>query len=221
MPDQNTEDDAYFGSGLEHTPAISQGSVHLLTNQGTSVFTCERLLDNTNIDSVYTDGGIIGSNPSAIGGTWSAVFVSGNALVAERSGVILPNDVWRKEDGIGHTKLVTATIENNIAETIAIMLALESLPAGWRGTLYGDNLNSIRRARDLKIKDAVPKFIKDRLLKVRETVAPAFVLLGGHPTLAEVEAGARSDGKPVSRWNVRADKLCREAAAKHLKAVAP
>lgn len=169
------------------------------------MFSCERLFDSSEIDEVYTDGGIIGKNPSAIGGTWAVVFVRSGELHGERSGVILPSDIGME------------TVENNIAETIAIMLALECLPIGWSGTLFGDNLNSIRRARDLKIKDAVPKFVKDRLLAVRQTVEPTFVLLGGHPTIAEAEAGIRADGKRVSKWNVRADKLCCLAAAEYLK----
>lgn len=177
---------------------------HLLTNTGIFMFNIECLEENLEVDSVYTDGGIIGKNPSEIGGTWAAVFVFQDKVVAERSGVILPADIGMD------------TVENNIAETIAILLALEALPFGWNGMVYGDNLNSIRRARDLKIKDAVPKFIKDRLLAVRLDKSPGFTLLGGHPTKAEVEAGRRADGKLVSKWNVLADKLCCKSAASHL-----
>lgn len=156
------------------------------------------------VDSIYTDGGIIGRNPSPDGGTWAVVFVKDGAMVAERSGVILPTDIGME------------TVENNIAETIAIMLGLEALPPGWSGQVFGDNLNSIRRAREPnKIKAIVPKFIKDRIVAARSELAPAFELLGGHPTKAEVEAGRRADGKLVSKWNVLADKLCCKAAAEH------
>jgi len=166
------------------------------------VFICKPLPDNTNIDEVYTDGGVIGRNPSKIGGTWAAVFIRGGEVLAERSGAILPSDIGMDD------------VENNITETIAILLALETLPIGWNGTLFGDNLNSIRRAEHPeKIKAVVPKFIKDRMIAVRGILEPKFVLLGGHPTIAEVEAGVRADGKRVSKWNVMADKLCCRAAA--------
>lgn len=168
------------------------------------MFDCKPLIDQSGIESVYTDGGIIGRNPSPIGGTWAAIFVKNGELHAERSGVILPSDIGMD------------TVENNIAETIAVLVALEMLPDGWSGTLYGDNLNSIRRAEfPEKIKPIVPQFIKDRMIAARKRVSPKFVLLGGHPNLAEVEAGVRADGKPVSKWNVHADSVCCRRANDH------
>lgn len=167
------------------------------------------------ITAVYTDGGIIGPNPSRIGGAWAFVAIvdAEDGVVYERSGVIKPPDVW------GHVaprQAALSTIENNIAETIAILLALEALPEGWRGTFYGDNLNSIRRAREPReCKDAVPRFLRDRLVIAAETRHVEFHLLGGHPTAVDVQRGCRIDGTPVSKWNARADKLCRMITAQY------
>lgn len=110
------------------------------------------------------------------------------------------------------------TVENNITETIAILLALETLPLGWTGTLYGDNLNSIRRAREpRKIKKVVPSFIREAMVAACDKVAVQYVLLGGHPTKQELIDGRRKDGAMVSKWNVMADKLCCIAAENHIR----
>lgn len=154
--------------------------------------------------AVYTDGGVIGKNPSPDGGTWAFVLIGGatTTFVLDRSGLVLPSDIGMD------------TVENNITETIAILLALETVPPGWSGTLYGDNLNSIRRAQEPKaIKKVVPQFIKDRMIAaVARAGAVEYVLLSGHPTKAELEAGVSKEGRPVSQWNIRADKLCCEQA---------
>src|SRR5581483_9597584 len=78
------------------------------------------------IVALYCDGGVVGHNPSSIGGTWAwcAVDEEGNRVI-ERGGVVVapPN----------------RPITNNHTEQIAITLALEAMPDGWEGTVYSDS----------------------------------------------------------------------------------
>lgn len=170
------------------------------------MLTCRPLDPDTTCNAIYTDGGVFGKNPSKDGGSWAFVAVQrvvpndpkSDLLETSRSGIVLPSDIGME------------TVENNITETIAILLSLESLPEGWIGTFYGDNLNALRRAaKPREIKKVVPQFIKDRMIAATARVKVIeYVLLGGHPNKAELDAGRRSDGKPVSQWNVLADSLC-------------
>lgn len=165
-------------------------------------------VDGDSVNRVFCDAGVIGKNPSKDGGTWAfvGVFASGDFdnVIFQQSGVVLPTDIEMD------------TVENNICETIAILLALEAMPDGWFGTVYSDNLNAIRRARaPREMKKIVPQFVKDRMIAATARVKVIeYVLLGGHPNKDELKSGYRSDGKPVSRWNVLADDLCCKEAAK-------
>lgn len=166
--------------------------------------------------AVYTDAGILGKgNRSLIGGTYSFVYVGLDVCNEPGSEVDQPME-FELYSGIGTIKPEHTAglgyVECNLAETIAILMALEGLPVGWKGTLYGDNLNSIRRAiHPRKCKGIVPKWVKDRLIKAAECRDVFFQLVGGHPSDEEVERGYRSDGKIASRWNVRCDKLATQA----------
>src|ERR1044072_235490 len=87
------------------------------------------------LDAVYTDGGVIGSNPSLIGGTWAFCYVKNDLFVDARSGSVTPEVI-----GLAH-------VSNNFTELLAIIEALENLPAGWEGSLFTDSEGSLRRAK--------------------------------------------------------------------------
>lgn len=160
------------------------------------------------IHAIFTDGGVYGPNPSKVGGTYSFVYVG-------RGQIDNPEFEWELHSGIGIIKpsdIGMDTVESNIAETIGILMALEGTPKGWKGTLYCDNLNSIRRAREPKrIKAIVPQWVRTRLRAAVECREAWFALVGGHPTAKDLERGHREDGKMVSKWNVRCDQLCGQA----------
>jgi ribonuclease HI len=107
------------------------------------------------------------------------------------------------------------TCSNNLSEFIAVLKALESLPFGWDGTVWTDS--DVTRRRFSNITHAAMKGITDELIE-SATVAMArlpnvkFRLLGGHPTKAELVAGQREDGRPVSEHNVWYDKACGKQA---------
>jgi ribonuclease HI/DNA modification methylase len=157
--------------------------------------------DETEVIEVYADGGVVGRNPSAAGGTWAWCHVTaGGRMAAESSGFVEPADAGTPE------------VSNNQTEFLALLLCLEALPAGWSGRVFTDSGVTLQRFRDpegVKQKGVRPEWV-DRLRAVRDRLGVLhFTLLGGHPTRADLEAGTRaSDGKPVSKWNVYCDKAC-------------
>ncbi len=104
---------------------------------------------------------------------------------------------------------------NNLAEVVALVHALEPLPAGWAGRVRTDSLNAILAwARPEFPPKYVPADWWDRLLAARDRLGPlSWELLGGHPVRSELAAGVRRDGKPVSRWNVACDAAATHAGA--------
>lgn len=144
---------------------------------------------------VYTDGGVIGRNPSSHGFTWAAVLLDSDSEHVVMSGVVTPRDVG------------LTSVENNMAETVAIVMALEALPAGWSGTIYTDNLNSLRRA-DTKRLGKGSRFnasLSGRFYEaVRRCPDVSYRLVIGHPTRKE-KADPHANWSP---WNVLADTFC-------------
>lgn len=158
-------------------------------------------------DMIFTDGGVILKNPSTHGGTWAFCWVDADCTgerTLERSGRVTPA-------GIG-----LPTVTNNVTELLAAVEGLESAPDGWAGTLYTDSLVTLRRVeqteRQAKL-NGVPEALCVRLAAVKSRLgAYSVVLLGGHPTRAELLEGKRRDGLPCSPHNVWCDLACgREA----------
>lgn len=155
--------------------------------------------------SLYCDGGVIGRNPSRDGCTWAWVRVCADGVVRARdSGIITP------------AMAGLPTLENNLAETAALLFGLETLPAGWRGTAYTDNLNALRRlTTGHKFKGVPPDMVR-RVMELRKGRKWSVQLLKGHPTKADLLRGFTSKGVPVSRFNVLVDKMCCEEARRFL-----
>lgn len=146
----------------------------------------------------FTDGGVGFVNPSPHCGTWAFCHVLDDKIVHQASGVVLPN-----QDGYGDT------VSNNTSELLAIVRCVAALPERWEGVLYGDSLNSLNRFRGKGTPKGVPKLLWQEMLFQRSRHPELkMVLLGGHPTRADLERGVRGDGKLVSPWNVAMDKEC-------------
>jgi ribonuclease HI len=157
---------------------------------------------------LYSDGGCITKNPSSVGGTWAYLQVdcAGPTILKEESGLLLA----------GYLGLPKIT--NNLTELEAAVRALESVPDGWDGTLFTDSFITLCRiSRDKTKFNGIPYPLVNRVDAVRKRLGKfQVVLLGGHPTKAELEKGLRHDNYPVSRFNVRCDELCQIEARKHL-----
>jgi len=86
------------------------------------------------IIACYADGGVIGRNPSQIGGTFAWCHIdANNRQVASYSGVITP------------VEAALPAITNNLTEMLALVAGLEALPLHWRGTVYSAALQHIDR----------------------------------------------------------------------------
>ena len=152
---------------------------------------------------LYVDGGIIGRNPSVIGGTWAFVAVSGGGPIHEASGVVRPADV----------KLPVVT--NNITELLAVTEALEwaakpkeNLHVG-SVIVFTDSFVTLCRLTRAKTKwGGVPHSIRDRFLAARRAIPVVKgMLVEGHPTKEQLRVGMGPNG-PASPYNVRCDQLC-------------
>lgn len=154
--------------------------------------------------TLYADGGIIGPNPSPIGGTWAWCLVNDqNGRVASASGTLLQADVG------------LPAVSNNVTELYALILGCESLPTGWRGTVCSDSWISLQRVfRGAKLNN-VPPWLCQRLgglLKSGHLAECSYELLDGHPTQAELTRGVGKRGHKVSEHNVFCDAECTRRA---------
>lgn len=157
----------------------------------------------TSAIALYADGGVIGANPSPIGGTWAWCLVNASGQrVCEYSGTLLASP---------ELPFVT----NNVSELVALVNGLEALPHGWSGTVYSDSWVSLQRVfLAAKLKN-VPDWLVDRLQTLqrsRKLATMSYVLLDGHPTKAQLAAGVGKRGAPVSEHNVFCDAECNRRA---------
>ena len=153
------------------------------------------------IARVYTDGGVVGRNPSDFGGTWAFVAVNvEDEEVFSRSG-------FHQTEGQPTT--------NNHTELIAAIEALEAMPKGWAGTLVSDSEVTLGRIFNAWRMKNVPE---DYVVRLRNALSRLGKVKGmhvdGHPSKAHLAAGIGKRGNPVSKWNVKADELCNMEVAK-------
>lgn len=149
---------------------------------------------------LFTDGGVIGPNPSPLGGTWAWCLVVNNDRIAyHASGIVTPKDIG------------LPTVSNNVTELLAAVEGLDNAvpqPVDW----FTDSGVTLWRLTTGKKWAGVPDWLKARAIACRPGVKSA-TLLGGHPNKAELASGRRKDGKPVSEWNVWCDHECNRLAA--------
>lgn len=151
---------------------------------------------------IYCDGGVIGRNPSTVGGTWAYVLLEKDVELYKASGSITPADIG------------LPVVTNNVTELFAAVKALEMVPDKWSGHLITDSQVTLRRlmAKRPSLK-GVPKCLVDMLWTQRNRAGRLFVqLVKGHPTIAQLAAQPHK----YSRWNVLCDKMCGVAARRHL-----
>lgn len=147
---------------------------------------------------VYCDGGVIGPNPSPLGGTWAFCWVRHGMVIRKGSGVITPADAQ-----LTH-------VTNNLTELLAVVQGLTPLPPHWTGWLCTDSAITIQRLKGGFQGTSVPDWLKRRVFKLRaRSIRPQYLLLGGHPTAAELAAGTLTrNGRPCSPHNVWCDEEC-------------
>lgn len=160
--------------------------------------------------AIYTDGGLIGVNPSSIGGTWAWVWIKRGQVINQGEGVVTPEE------------LGVSTVTNNVTELLAAVKALQSVPPGWDGTLFTDSRVTLLRITTSYRFAGVPDFLKQATLFLRRERNYMVQLIGGHPTRKELAEGRRArNGLPVSPWNVLCDETCTKLAKDYLNKTIP
>lgn len=150
---------------------------------------------------LYVDGGVIGKNPSSIGGTWAARIIF-EKTIHDAAGVIKPTDFG-----------AIIPITNNIAEMMALIMGLRRLPNDWIGVICSDSDITIGRAIHGWKWTNIPLdlyrefgYERNRLVNFEKF---RFIGLSGHPTKEELKGGfSLTTGRPVSKHNVWCDTTC-------------
>jgi ribonuclease HI len=159
---------------------------------------------------IYCDGGVIARNPSEVGGTWAWCLVVDDTMKLYRSGVIVP--------------VAGTVITNNMSELYAAIMAIETLPRGWDGTIRSDSRVTIGRiSRGWNLRN-VPEDLARLVDAVRTRLADeadlgfaTFELVQGHPSREDLARGVgRKRNLPVSKWNVWCDRECNRVGAQYV-----
>jgi ribonuclease HI len=163
--------------------------------------------------AVYADGGVIGRNPSAEGGTWAWCHVNTSRLVvpvvsvcivASGKGYLHPRDAQ------------TEKVTNNQTEYWALLQCLKALPDGWSGPVYSDSAITLGRFGNGWKHDGIPGLWEVEMHEARQRLGKlTWNLLDGHPTRAQLEAGKGKRGGAVSVFNAWADARCTELAKEY------
>lgn len=170
--------------------------------------------------AIYGDGGCIQSNPSPYGGTWGWCAVDADGwMIHSEYGWFTPPPL---SDG-GYEWRGVLSVENNMSEFLAILLALRSLKTydrAWTGRLYTDNALTIARwtrGSSLKNIPYVWRYRMGEILRMPGSVGDPsrWTLLDGHPTKQHLEQGTGKRGHPVSVHNRTCDKLCQYATIRY------
>ncbi len=153
---------------------------------------------------LYADGGVIGRNPSKLGGTWAFRVLDNRKVVDEQVGTITPEAAKMP------------AITNNLTEMLAVVRGLASLPEDWVGTVFSDSQITLGRIFEGWKWTGIPLWLHHEYQAARKRLIHwdyiKYVRLDGHPTVAQLVEGKGKRGGPVSEMNVWCDKACGYAA---------
>lgn len=170
---------------------------------------------------LYCDGGVIGRNPSAHGGTWAWCEIAERSkdwvLFDHDSGVVCPSDPSSLSPGTTVSWWPPKPITNNVTELWAAVHALTAAGRGWDGVLHTDSKVTMLRLTTGTGFGGVPQWLRLLTLGLRRGRRWKVELVGGHPTKDELLAGTlRRNGLPASKWNVWCDERCNQLAKEFL-----
>jgi hypothetical protein len=166
---------------------------------------------------IYTDGGLLSSNPSSRGGTWAWCRVENDTIVLEDSGIL-----WAED-------MPGGTVSSNQAEFYAVLNAFCSLSDREIVEMYLDSDVTLSRwTGDGRFgRSGIPDPWWDgMLLQLRRCGGASWHHLSGHPAVRPSKLDGKTDlergykikrdgtpGDPVSQYNVHVDTLCTIQAA--------
>jgi hypothetical protein len=158
--------------------------------------------------TVIADGGVVLKNPSSIGGMWAfRIRADDGSIWSEGDGIVL-------KSGYPHLPYIS----NNFTEVMAILMAMEGLPFGWKGEIRSDSRVALATCLHGKAKTWLPGRLNDLLRENRKRFVLrdiVWTLLAGHPTKAEQKRMIAGEivkskrGYPFDLDNVWCDEQCR------------
>ncbi len=162
------------------------------------------------IIALYTDGGVIGSNPSAIGGTYAYRLVDEDGSCEGEAYVVT-------------TDRMLGPVTNNQTELLAMLEGLGQLRNDFAGTVYSDSAVTLGRVFDGWKWTRIPLWMhqeyKLQRARLKNWEQIRHVLLDGHPTKAQLAAGIGKRGHPVSEHNVWCDHACTRAGEEFMERI--
>lgn len=163
---------------------------------------------------VFVDGGLLGRNPSPIGGTYGIVYIQiDDTVISELSGVI-------DAETLGYNGFVS----NNVSELYALCLGILKITPvhGLEVHFYSDSEITLGRVFCGDALNNVPDWLKEMTrnarLHLRKLNLKGYTLLAGHSSIADCAAGwNKAKNLPASKWNTHVDRMCNQARAKYEK----
>lgn len=162
-------------------------------------------MNTLSIIHLYADGGVIGKNPSPIGGTYAyrILDASEQHILVEHADVIPAN-------------FTNPFITNNLTEMLAIIAALPHISPDADVHIFSDSQITLGRLfQGWKWKN-IPLWLHARYQAQRQRLPKfhsyQYTLLSGHPTQAHLATGIGKRGYPVSIHNAWCDHACTQAA---------
>lgn len=151
---------------------------------------------------LFTDGGLIGRNPSADGLTWAWCRVENGVRVDEDYGWLRASELPMRPE----TGLHEAT--SNQAEFLAALQAFEALAPGEIVHVYTDSAVTIKRWAEMGALHGIPVMWRVRMNACLKRHGGSFWHhVDGHPSKADLERGRKENGDMVSEHNVYVDAL--------------
>lgn len=155
------------------------------------------------MNALYVDGGVIGRNPSSIGGTFAWRMVNDGEPGIMGSDTIPAQIMPNRE------------VTNNQTEMLAMIEGLRRLPADWIGTVYSDSAVTLGRTFGNFRWKNIPEWMRVEFHAQKARLVNwgmiQHVQLDGHPTKAQLASGIGKGGNPVSIHNVWCDEACTSA----------
>lgn len=154
---------------------------------------------------LYSDGGIIGRNPSTLGGTWAFCKIQSGKMLDSKSGVVTPleNKVEK--------------ITNNFTELFAATKALLTIDKEYPTTIFVDSAITLHRLTTSQRFAGIPNWLRLLTLDLRRNRRWKVELVAGHPTREELKNGFTANGSPVSKWNQWCDLECKRLAREFME----
>lgn len=170
----------------------------------------DKYMNEEPCETLYTDGGLNGANPSSRGGSWAWLLTNVDGIpIKKGSGYYKPQDIG-----------LEITSSNN-SELLAVINAFETLDEGWTGMVRTDSYCTLSRFVGTKqFWDGVLKSLYDRAIAAKKCMGTlTWELIAGHPERhggkEALERGfvfKRENGRDrryrVHKYNVACDKEC-------------